>query len=291
MSHIVIDFASSEGQDHPPKSTPYAMTILKNVRWYLLDFAVAGLIFYFAGTFSLQQSIVLALGVTWGLFVLGTKAPQPNLSLEPYYVQIYPQWYEILTAFQLLATAAEYDTLWEAFSSLPQEEYNVFRNGIWFTVLNDRAVGTATLIYSNDRHDFMSEVDFRRGLAPLTLSRESDKPSLRDYTPELFVRRGDLGLVVPDWWWKQKAEVLAGKAQAQEVFDTGTVELTIATLEFTEFTVYWKGDQPNSKREAHFEKLRSDDRAKFGWTAEAHRERNWPEILKHRYFEVRHNRL
>ena len=125
----------------------------------------------------------------------------------------------------------------------------------------------------------------------VTLSRESDKPSLRNYTPDLFVRGyGEyaLGMNVPQWWWEQKKGALSGKVQADEIFDTGTLRLTIATIPRSEFTLYWRRRTPYPKGDEVWKKRRDEDRAKFGWVANNLLETPVHKFLKHKYFDVRH---
>jgi hypothetical protein len=102
----------------------------------------------------------------------------------------------------LVSSSEEYDRLFEAILSLPPDHYSVLRSGIWFTVLGDKSIGEEPLIYHNDLHTFVTEVRSERTLQPLRVFRESEQPSLREFTPSLFIEGAsgtyNFGLAIPD---------------------------------------------------------------------------------------------
>jgi hypothetical protein len=273
------------------------VTFLKNIARFLLGFLFLGAVLFFFADFSIRQSAALALFAAYVIYGL-KMTPRPDLILVPHFIHIRPQWYEILTDLELISPAEEYDKFYQTFNSLSPEQYNVFRDGVWFTVLESETIGQRTLIYLDDYHYFASKVDFERSLKPLTLWRESEEPRLSEWPLEFFVKGGGgtyrLGVIVPEWWWVQKEAKLGGrllKVDRCRAGIYGTVELTIATIPGSEFTTYWKRSDPYPKGDDIWRKLCIEDREKFGWTVEDKPDRHWPEMLKHKYFEVRHRRI
>jgi hypothetical protein len=236
--------------------------------------------------------VLVALGFAWA------ARSRSELRFVPHFVHVIPRWHDILVDFDLLSTDEEYDKLYNEFKAVPETQYNVFLNGVRFTVLDSETIGQRTLIYSDDYQNFVSRADFKRSLRPLTLLwLETEQPSLRVWTPEFFIKGSGgtyhLGVVVPAWWWEQKqSKLTAGvTADSGHAFEFGTVALTIATIPGSEFTSYWERIKPYPKGDAVWQKRRADDREKFGWAAEEKPERTWPDILRHKYFEVRHRRI
>jgi hypothetical protein len=298
MSHIVVDSPTNRVHDFPRRATNESaikVTLLKNIARFLLGFLLLGAVLYFVADFSIRQSAALALFAAYVIYGLRMMTLRPDLIFLPHFIHIRPRWYEILTDLELISAAEEYDKLYQAFNALSPEQYNVFRDGVWFTVLDSETIGQRTLIYSDDYHNFVSKVDFERNLKPLTLWRESEEPSLGEWPVEFFVKGGGgtyrLGVIVPEWWWVRKETKLGGKLLEIDRCRAGiygTVELTIATIPGSEFTTYWKRSDPYRKGDDIWRKLCVEDREKFGWTVEDKPERNSPEMLKHKYFEVRH---
>lgn len=278
---------------------------------FVVALAIFSAIFYFLADFSIRQSVALALLTAWLIYGFGQTKQEPHLRFVPHFVHVWPSWFEILTDLELISAPHEYDKLYKTFKAAPPEQYNVFRDGVRFTILDDFP-GERTLVYSDDYDTFVSKVDFERSLEPLTLSRKgwyapgpigSAEPW--HFTPKLFVEgahgalqggKYDIGVIVPDRWWEGKEPALSGIVKAEKLFDTGTVRLTIATIPRSEFTLYWERvGEPYRKGDEILRKHRVEDRAKFGWTVEDKGDdyavRNWPEILKHKYFSVHHRRI
>ena len=278
------------------------MTLGKTIGKYLLGFSGLWIGLYLLAGFSMRQStaIVLLAGVVGYAFWAANS--RPDIVFVPHAIRVQPRWDRILLDLGLVATTAEYDHLREPFDALPPDRYNVFRDGMWFTVLKSEQFGPRTLVYSNDFHTFVSEVDFERNLAPLTVADESplrhSPAPLGPTSPSLFVSYGvggcSMGVIVHDWWWEKRRESIiskAGELSAREVFDCGLVRVTLAHISSSEFTLFWKRPKPYPKGDRVWKKHRDEDRAKLGWidvdnSEEALRHQFYR--LEHRYFRISH---
>jgi hypothetical protein len=279
---------------------------MKNFGKILLGVLGLWIVLYLLAGFSIRQSTAIVALAGLVAYALWAVNPRPDILLVPHRIHVQPRWFEMLSDLGFVATPEAYDQLHESFSSLPPGQYNVFRDGVCFTVLESKQFGQRTLVYSNDFHTFVSEVDFERGLAPLTVADESplrNSPApLGPTSPSLFMCYGaggiSLGVIVHDWWWEKRKESVTGKTgklEAREAyFDCGLIRLTLADISGSEFTPYWKRLRPYPKGDQVWEKRRLDDRAKFGWSDSD----NSPEALRHRdfrlenkYFYVRHHSI
>jgi hypothetical protein len=273
---------------------------------HTLAFAGLWIALYTLAGFSVRQTTAIVVIAGVFEYALWVAKLRPSILLVPHRIHIQPRWFAILSDLELIATPEEYDQLHESFSSLPPGQYNVFRDGVCFTVLTSKHFGQRTLVYSNDFHTFVSEVDFERGLAPLTVADESplrNSPApLGPTSPRLFVRYGgggcSMGVIVHDWWWEKRKESVTaktGKLDAREAyFDCGLIRLTLADISVSEFTLYWERLRPYPKGDQVWEKRRLEDHAKFGWTdkdnsPEARRHEDFR--LEHKYFYVRHHSI
>jgi hypothetical protein len=271
------------------------VTRLKNVGTFLLGFLVLWSVLYLLANFSMRQSVALALLTQYAVYGFGAMTPRPDIVFVPHRILIRPIWHRILLDLELTATDAEYDSLCQTFNSLPHEQYNVFRDGVCFTVLDSEQFGQRTLIYSDDHHTFVSEVDFERSLAPPLATSDRPEFEFQTFSPRLFVDGGVggyvLGLIVDQWWWEKRKESITsktGRLDVREIFDTGMMRLTLANIPKGELTSYWKGVKPNLKRDDAWKKRRDEDRAKFEWVADNFLETSVDTFLKHKYFDVRH---
>ena len=274
----------------------YSVGAFKTVARFVLALVVVFIVLYLPAGFTITQSVALTFLVAYVLFRIWQVEGKPPLRFVPYYVHVQPSWFKILTDLELILGPHEYDVICETSKPFPADQYNIYRNGVRFTVLDDEPIGERTLVYSNDYHCFVSKVHFEMSLAPLTLSHESSQPSLRTYTPDFFVRGGygaySFGLIVPEWWWERKKGILSGKVEAQEgAFGTGTIRLTIAHIAGSEFTQYWSRVTPYKKGDEIWRKDRVEDRMKFGWTVEERPETFYPQRLEHQYVEVHHDKI
>jgi hypothetical protein len=250
---------------------------------------------YALAGFSVRQSaaiVVLAGALEYAFWVANRG---PGILFVPHRIHFQPRWFEILSDLELIATPEEYDKLHERSSSVPPEQYNVFRDGVCFTVLESKEFGQRTLVYSNDFHTFVSDVDFRRSLAPLTVADESplrNSPApLGPTSPDLFLSYGvggcSIGVIVDDWWWEKRKESIVsrtGELNAREIHFEGPTGLTLARISWSEFTLYWERLRPYPKGDKVWERRRLDDRAKFGWTDTD----DSPEARDHQYFRLEH---
>jgi hypothetical protein len=142
MSHIVIDIKEYAGFRPYRTADPFDFRSKRtscggyaSERWQI--------------SAGLRSSVgtVLALFAAYVIYGFRMMTPLPNLTLEPHYVLILPHWWEILADLQLITTAADYDELYKSFNSLPPEQYNVFRNGFCYSVLEHASLGPRTLVH------------------------------------------------------------------------------------------------------------------------------------------------
>ncbi len=71
---------------------------------HLVVAAVLGLLFVFIGHFSLPQSLVLALSLALVLLVLFRDieiVASPFLRFDPYWIRVFPQWYDFFSRMAL----------------------------------------------------------------------------------------------------------------------------------------------------------------------------------------------
>lgn len=279
------------------------MALAKTVSKYLLGFLGLWIALYFLARFSVSQSTAIALLATLVAYVLWVIDLQlrPGTTLVPHRILVLPHWDRILLDLGLVATPEEYDSLCESLNSLPPERYNVFRDGLCFTVLDSKQFGQRTLIYSDSFRVFKSEADFEESLAPLTCSREAKLPRDRTWHPSFFVEGGvggyGFGVVVDESWWEKKRDAATlniGKLDVQDIFDTNRVKVTLASIPASESTLYWKRSSPYPKGDEVWKKHREEDRARLGWFADETRiitlHKTFYE-LKHKYFSVRHHSI
>ncbi len=114
---------------------------------------------------------------------------------EPFYVEIQPQWKELLTDYKLIKGEKEWEELREIIREKVLPGYHVLRNGISFTVLaHDPSTppgGYADrLVYWNGRNSFSRRVDFREWMGELKLLQSNER---RPIVPTFYVKRGVMG--------------------------------------------------------------------------------------------------
>lgn len=283
--------------------TPDRLRALKAAGRFTLILLALGAIFYFLAGFSIRQSIALALLATYAVYGFRGTERTPHLRFVPHYVHVLPRWYEILTDTGVISNSEEYDRLYEMVQALPPEQYNIFRSGIRFTVLDDFPTPDRRLVYSEDARGFQSRVGFVRPLKPLPRiveEWERNHPEVSEellYLPEFCLQRGldgyNMGIVVPTSWWEERKTAL-GESRFEALRDpmgveSGTVLLTLATIPGSEFTLYWKRRlEPYDKGAEIWRTERNENRTRFGWVAEEKPFVDGPENLRHKYFHVEH---
>jgi hypothetical protein len=206
MSHIVIDGNKAHGSKFASSreccnsllarkgEQDLTVMLLKSIGKFLLGFLALWTLLYVVGDFSVRQSAALAMFAQCVVHAFWAMVRPPNIVLVPHRILIRPRWDRILLDLELVATFEGYDTLCEPpFGSPAPEPYNVFRDGVCFTVLDSKQFGQRSLIYSDDYHVFVSEVDFERSLVPpLTTSDRPEYPFQKFFPApvgELWSRR------------------------------------------------------------------------------------------------------
>jgi hypothetical protein len=228
-------------------------------------------------------------------------------------VRVYPKWYELLTAFKLIDSAEEWDTLQKHAEEMASGNFNILTHAICFTVVSEPPACERKLIYWNNYHTFASDVYFEERIEPSDIGqlgqvlepedrgREIDALDLR--AASFFMKSCggsyNLGLVVPDWWWDKTRDSCPKPIEEFRISPTGQVEVTLARISYPEFDFYCRRERWNR----HYEKrtvkrlsdLRDKQRDKFGWRREDHRVSDipieWPESLEHKYFRLEHRHI
>lgn len=244
---------------------------LKLVVKMLVGAGIIFLVFRYAGGFSEQQSVFLALAF-WVIYSVVTESRRED-EFEPYFVSIEPKWYELLRDYKLVK-----DEDWKAFSdkmnALSESEYHVLRQGFRFTVL--KPLPSNSLIYRDDRKHFHGNLDFRERIEEIELLLPETKVP---FSPSIFVKWGsegyDIGITTPESFKKSYHPL-------------DNLELvTVATLPYEIFRSYMT-------RSIDYGLLRINEKAqktavkKHGWKTEQHDAdlSDRPETFEHKYFWV-----
>jgi len=279
--------------------------LIKAVLGYLFAAAFFYLILAYVAGFSTGQSIVLALLVAWFARGIENAAAKPARRFSPYYVRVYPKWFEILNDFKLIKNPEEWHAIQNTFEELPSAEYRVLRNGVCFTVVHQSEDFERTLIYSDNWRTFFSEVDFEEEMRPIKIEeREQRLARLFEYYVRFLMKSGDkgynLGIIVPDWWWDEVKASCPTPLEEDKDYPTGQVKLILATISFREFDLYW---EPMERSISFYEKTakqirdrRDEQRKKLGWKAVEHPDLSelsiaWPDSIEHKYFNVEHRAI
>lgn len=249
----------------------------------------------------MRQSIVLALLMASLARGIEKVAAKPARRFSPYCVRVYPNWYELVTDFKLIAKPEEWDAIQQSIEELPSTEYCVLRNGICFTIVHQSEDFARALIYSDNHRVFVSEVDFEEDMEPIKVEREHRIPTLRRYNVRFFIKFGEegynLGIRVPDWWWDEVRASCAKPMKEDKDYPTGQVKLILTTISDREFDPYWEPVEWSStfykKTAKQIRDRRDQQRQKFGWKTVERPDLpelsiDWPESIEHKYFNVEH---
>jgi hypothetical protein len=118
-----------------------------------LLFAAMFALFHFVGTFSKQQAIVLALA-SYIAFQTIDRVYWRDAGFCPMGILVMPNWGTIVTKFGLVKNEEEWKAISERLEALPENEFNVLRNGVCFYSL------TPKLMYLVRLNQFMTPFQF-----------------------------------------------------------------------------------------------------------------------------------
>lgn len=282
------------------------MVWIKAVGGYLFRATFFYLIFTYLGDFSTRHSIVLAFLVAWLARALENAAAKPASRFSPYYVRVYPKWYDLLTDFKLIDKPEEWHAIQKSFEGLPTTEYRLLRNGIYFTVVHQSEDFERTLIYSGNHRVFVSEVDFEEDVEPLRIEHANRFGEANKCDIRLIIKSRahgyDLGIRVPGRWWDQVKASCPKPMKADADYPTGQIDLILATISYWEFDLYWEPVEWSStfydKTAKRIRARRDELRQKLGWKAVEHDSDlgvelgiDWPESIEHEYFNVEHRAI
>ena len=118
-----------------------------------LLFSAMFALFHFVGTFSKQQAIVLAVA-SYIAFLAIDRVYWRDADFCPMGILVRPNWGTIATKFGLVKSEEEWKKISETLESLPENEFNVLRNGVCFYSL------TSKLKYLPGLNQFMTHLRF-----------------------------------------------------------------------------------------------------------------------------------
>jgi hypothetical protein len=291
-------------------SRAIAKALLKN----LIVPSVLYFCFRFLGDFSSQQSAVLAV-VAWIGYGLHKKlnASRTTVNLfSPFSVSIYPNWYELLSDFKLISAEDEWQKLCKAANEMPEPENTVFRRGFTFTVIKppvDEGLLPGLTFWDN-RKVFLVEVELSEPVIEIEnefslRGRGQEHPFFHhpkwSSLPRFCFKWGtggyEIGLEVQDDWWEHLREsnkAIGNLAKIKGARDhlCGTTRLVIATLPYSEFSLYYQNvdhDDLKKVQEAMDKQLESN-----GWKRQVERDSEirdpWAHV-EHKYFTVSHRSI
>jgi hypothetical protein len=266
-------------------------------------FILAWVVLYVVARFPLLQSMVLAVLIAELGREIRRRTRKPARRFSPYYVRVVGKWHELLTDFHLTDKREEWHLIRRSIEEMPFTDYRVLLNGICFTVVNQSEDFERTLVYSNDRRSFASDVDFEEPM--ITIEREhgilADDPLFRRDDVLLFVKSGwdgyNLGIIVPDWWWGEVKASCPKPMEESKDSSTGRVELILATISYREFDCYWQPAERGSafyfKTEKQIRDRTDGQRNKFGWMKVERPDIPgiWDVSIEHKYFTVEHRAI
>lgn len=253
--------------------------------------------------------------------VVERKTTIPILSSQggdfvPFRVDVYPEWHALLRDFGFVASDDETHHLRKDSVNTPPGEYSLLRDGIAFTVLQRQPDALLPgLTFWDSRKKFLNGCpEFREaingiriegGFPKLYLRASSDPNPLHDVPnsgidwknckPE-FV--WELGLIVPEKWWRRACDADSTRAQVLTETDTAGPPppanklLIVARLPYSEFDIYFR---PN----VHFHdglpdmaefKRRREKLSARGWEWDQDQIPDEDGIIRvrHKYFVVSH---
>jgi hypothetical protein len=221
-------------------------------------------------------------------------------------VRISPNWFDILTDYQLIDGPEEWRAICKSVGASPN--YNVLRDGILFTVVQQSEDFENTLIFWNQQQAFGSEFKFLDDMAEIKPEWQTQmgqhllpRVFMKPFAGQPYMAGYSLGIEVHDWWWEEVKDKCPAPLSAHKDSLTGSVDLVLATLPSGEFDIYrnpperWS-TKYISKIEPQIRKRREELRQKLGWKdsmldLEPGIGANQPQSMTHKYFNVEHREV
>jgi hypothetical protein len=282
-------------------------SIVKWIKHFGVYFITAGefyLILVYIADLSIRQSIVLALMIASLARGLKSAAAKPAMRFSPYYIRVYPNWYDLLIDFKLIDKPEEWHAIQKSFEALPPTDYRVLRSGVCFTVAHQSEDFERTLIYSDNHRAFVSEVDFQEDAEPLRIDRLNRFGKANRCDVRFFMKLGgregyNLGIRVPSRWWERVKDSCPKPKKEDADYTTGQIDLILATISYREFDLYWEPVEWSNtfydKTSKQIRARRDEHRQNLNWKTIEHdadlgRELgiDWPESIEQKYFTVEH---
>jgi hypothetical protein len=241
-------------------------------------FAVA-LFFVFGdfGGFSERQSLVLSLTVTALYSILRSIEGFPH---APFHMTLTPNLDAIATDFDLVENTEE------AWTKFLEEVSKLPSGNPWYACVENFSFSLSFLsrglIYDNSGKRFMTEIDLKATLEPMTMRWAKHKR----YSPRLHFNGTTLSIELDEQHWE--------KIRTKEAFDfvnregwwsvephevTRWVLVKLAVIHFSEF-----GDYSVQLFRSH--KRRKAMRARYGW-----KETDDFDVVEHKYCTLSHSAL
>lgn len=254
------------------------------------------------GDFPLRQGLVLGWLTALLMFAIrvGNSKPVPFV---PYWVRISPNWFDILTDYQLIDGPEEWRAICKSVEALPN--YNVLRDGILFTVVQQSEDFKNTLIFWNLQRAFRSEFNLLEDMTEIKPEWQTrmgqhlpPRVFMKPFAGQPYIAGYSLGIEVRDWWWEEVKDKCPAPLSVDKDSLTGSVDITLATLPCGEFDIYrnpperWS-TKYISKIEPQIRTRRKELRQKLGWkdqklAYEPGLGVHPPESMAHQYFNVEH---
>lgn len=96
----------------------------------------------YVASFSLPQSLVLIAiayaAHTWVIDLLAETVISLEEGFDPFYIDVRPNWWNIMLDFKLVESEEEYRQLWDRVHEAPEWKYNLIRDGVRFIVLRPK---------------------------------------------------------------------------------------------------------------------------------------------------------
>ncbi len=285
--------------------------------------------FRYFGDFSSNQSLALTLTacVALAIFLEFRYARKPRDARKvdqggdfvPFRVEVYPEWQALLRDFGFVTSDDETNHLRKDSANTPPGEYSLLRDGIAFTVLQRQSDALLPgLTFWDSRKKFLNGCpEFREaingiriegGFQKLYFRASSDPNPLHDVPnsgidwknckPELV---WELGLIVPEKWWRRACDADSTRAQVLTETDTAGPPppanklLIVARLPYSEFDIYFRPNvhfHDGLPDMAEFKRRREKLSARgWEWDQDQIPDEEGVTRVRHKYFTVSHREL
>lgn len=232
--------------------SPKHNKILKEVLILVGAFAVL----HSVASFSLLQSLVLmTIGYAahwWSIDLLAESIISTFEGFDPFWLNVSPNWGNIMFDFKLVESMEEYEQIWEKVRGEPEWKYNLVRDGIRFVFLMPSAYSIKPrLAYNQSLKYFSRNLYFFEEIRELERPDPSDKwgidPTFQFY---FFIKDRfdgyEIGLHIPPGWYQEKH----GFPKPPREFKD---DIILAILPHQEFVQYWHFTRmPYEERRARF---------------------------------------